>query len=460
MAAADTIETGKPTAHGYRAVWRWHFFAALWTAPFLIVLTLTGAIYLFDREIDGWWNRDIQTIEPGASTLPLATQEAAVRAAYPGATVNRVVLPRQDQEAALWNITPEAEPGLKNTPVDVYLDPFSGTVTGTADPGSQPMTIVRDLHGNLMGGDAGSHIVELVACWTLVMMATGLWLWWPRTWKWKGVFAPRLSASGRRFWRDLHAIPAMFNALLVIGLVMTGLPWSAFWGTQFAKLSDYSPFTATSPNFKAPPKAGGALADDLHAQHAMPDAEDNKVPWVIKHSQQPHGSGHHAMTSIADIEKLLPELETAKYGGGVRISYPRDATGIFMISYVPDKAEGQRTIYVDPGTGRLLGNIGWREYSPLAKAVEWGTMTHMGRQYGLVNQLANLAVCLLLIGSVVAGLILWWRRRPKGTLAAPALKAEDRMPGGVKALLITLALLFPLVGATMIPVLAWSWVRR
>lgn len=459
MTAAGPLEAGKPTPHGYRAVWRWHFFAALWTAPFLLVLTLTGAIYLFDREIDGWWNGALEKVVPGPSLLSLPAQEAAVRAAYPGAKINRVVLPRASDQAAVWNITPEAEPGLPSDAVDIYLDPYRGTVNGIADPGSQPMTIIRDLHGNLMGGDIGSHIVELVACWTLVMMATGLWLWWPRTWKLKGVFAPRLSASGRRFWRDLHAIPAMVNALLVIGLVMTGLPWSAFWGEQFSRIGDYSPFTATSPNFKAPPKAGGAPADDPHEQHAMPDAQTAKTPWAIRHSHHPHGSGH-GKASIADMEKLLPQLQTRQFGGGVRIFYPRDATGIFMISYVPDKAEGQRTIYVDPGTGKQLGNIGWREYSPLAKAVEWGTMTHMGRQYGLANQIANLIVCLVLIGSMVAGLILWWKRRPKGMLAAPTIKANDRMPGGVKALLIALAILFPLVGASMIPVLLWGWLRR
>lgn len=33
---------------GYRAVWRWHFVAGIITAPFLIVLAVTGAIYLFD----------------------------------------------------------------------------------------------------------------------------------------------------------------------------------------------------------------------------------------------------------------------------------------------------------------------------------------------------------------------------------------------------------------------------
>ena len=49
MASADM--TG---AALYRTIWRWHFYAALWTAPLLIVLTLTGVIYLFDRELDGW----------------------------------------------------------------------------------------------------------------------------------------------------------------------------------------------------------------------------------------------------------------------------------------------------------------------------------------------------------------------------------------------------------------------
>lgn len=80
-------------------------------------------------------------------------------------------------------------------------------------------------------------------------------------------------------------------------------------------------------------------------------------------------------------------------------------------------------------------------------------MTHMGRQYGLPNQIANLIVCLVLVASVAAGLTLWWKRRPNGELGAPQLRAGDRMPGGMKALIAALAILFPLVGVTMVPVL-------
>jgi uncharacterized iron-regulated membrane protein len=359
-----------------------------------------------------------------------------------------VRLPHAAGEAAVWNVT-TAQGDIR----DVYVDPYRGTVTGSANPSTQPMNVVRDLHGTLLGGEIGSHVVELVACWTLVMMATGIWLWWPRKWKTKGVFVPRLATSGRRFWRDLHAIPSIFNAVFVILLVLTGLPWSAFWGPQFAKIGEVMPFVAASPNFKAPPKADGSMGADPHAAHkqmAAADPDSAKIPWTIKHVHEPQGSGQ-GKGGIADIEAQLPKLDRAGFGGGVRIFYPKGESGVFMISYVPDKAEGQRTIYVDPGSGRIIGNIGWADYSPTAKAVEWGVMTHMGRQYGLPNQIANLVVCLTLVASIAAGLTLWWRRRPKGEMAG------DRMPGGMKALLTALAILFPLVGATMVPVIVWRF---
>ncbi|HZF45087.1 MAG TPA: PepSY domain-containing protein [Sphingomonadaceae bacterium] len=444
---------------GYRAVWRWHFIAALWTAPLLLILTISGAIYIFDRQIDGWWNRDKLEIAAEGPRLPLARQEALVRNAYPGAQLVRVRLPREADEASVWNIAlPDGRA------LDVYLDPYRGKVTGTEDPDLEPMVVVRKIHGTLLGGEIGSLLVELVACWTLVMMATGIWLWWPRRWKLKGVFVPRMATGGRRMWRDLHAVPSVLNAVLVILLILTGLPWSAFWGVQFAKIGEYVPLIAPSPNFHGAPQIDPAKPVDPHAMHAQhqhrPDPEEAKLPWTIRNSSAPQGSIRGAV-GIAEMEKLLPLLDRKNFGEGVRIFYPNAQREVFTISYVPDKAEGQRTVHVDPGTGRIVANIGWADYSPVAQWVEWGTMLHMGLQYGLANQLANLAVCLVLVGSVVAGLILWWRRRPKGSWGAPSVPEGQRFPAGLKALIAALAVLFPLVAASFIPVLVWSaWDRR
>ena len=36
----------------YRRIWRWHFFAGVVCVPFIFSLALTGAMYLFHRQID------------------------------------------------------------------------------------------------------------------------------------------------------------------------------------------------------------------------------------------------------------------------------------------------------------------------------------------------------------------------------------------------------------------------
>jgi uncharacterized iron-regulated membrane protein len=429
-------------AAAQRAVWRWHFYAGLFAAPVLIVLALTGALYLFDREIDHAWNRSLDTVAVSGDVQSLAAQEAAVLAAHPGARMLRVTLPVAEGRASRWLLQ-----DAHGSEREVFVDPYTARLQGAVDPKWQPMKLVRSLHGTLLTGQVGSHVVELAACWTLLMLVTGAVLWWPATWR-PGVLVPRTRARGRAFWRDWHALPALFNAVLVAGLVMTGLPWSAFWGQQFARLGTVLPFVAPSPNFSA---------------HLPGHAPAEGVPWTIQHAGADAHHGHaqtpHAQqtATVADVEALLPTLDMDRHGTGLRVFYPEPGRSVFMASYVPDRAQGQRTLYVDAAAPTV--DIGWDDYSPVARAVEWGVSTHVGRQYGRVNQFANLAVCLALIGSLVAALVMWWRRRPPGSLGSPARGADDRLPRPLALTIAVMAVLFPLLGASILLVLGLRKVR-
>jgi uncharacterized iron-regulated membrane protein len=438
----------KAASSRYRAIWRWHFYAGILIAPVLALLAATGAIYLFDREIDRWWNGDISTVSVGPALASLAQQEASVRANQPGATINRVVLPFDPGDTSKWLVTTNT-----GAEVEVNVDPYRNRVTGALDPAMQPTVIARTMHGTLFGGEVGSYIVELVACWTLVMLATGLMLWWPKAWRFRGTLLPRLGGRDRLRWRDLHAIPNALVAVFVALLILTGLPWTAFWGVQFAKIGTIVPFVAPTPNFAshAPTPQADMPPGHDHGQHSTGDA-GSKVPWVIQHSTRPHSSGGQTL-GIAAVEPHLALLDTAAFGGGVRIFYPDTPRDPFMVSYVPDRAQGQRTMHVDPANGRVLDDIGWQNYSRGGKAVEWGVMLHTGRQYGPANQLANLLVCLTLIGSIVAGLILWLKRRPSGALASRQTRPDDKMSPGVKLAIAALGLLFPLVAISLATVL-------
>ena len=44
----------------YHAIWRWHFYAGLFVLPFILILSVSGAIYLFKPQIDRWEERDFR----------------------------------------------------------------------------------------------------------------------------------------------------------------------------------------------------------------------------------------------------------------------------------------------------------------------------------------------------------------------------------------------------------------
>jgi uncharacterized iron-regulated membrane protein len=93
------------------------------------------------------------------------------------------------------------------------------------------------LHGELLMGDRGSNLVELAACWTIVLLITGLFLWWPRNMKGLGgVLYPRLFGGSRMFWRDIHSVVGMWISFCAIFLLLTGLPWAKFWGDYFKQV--------------------------------------------------------------------------------------------------------------------------------------------------------------------------------------------------------------------------------
>ena len=450
---------GRQHAGQRRALYFWHGWSALMVAPVLLVLLLTGSLYLFDREFDHLWQAKAYAVTPtGRAPASLQQQQDFLRQQYPAAQLNKVLLPREASQAVRWQLETAAGSRL------LYLDPYQLKVNAIEDPASAPMAVVRRLHGELLAGPVGAYLIEWMSCWTLFLLLTGAWLWWPRQWRLAGVFWPRRRADGLVHWRDWHAVPALLASLMLSFLVLTGLPWSVFWGQQFANISHQLSqasglgWIAPSPNFHtdvallsrelSSVPAIAPVRSDPHAQHraaASVPITGAAEPWSVQHHQVPTlANAQQGPADIQQVEAALALLALDKFGPGVRVFYPSDPHSPFKISYVPDKAQGQRTIYVDATTGKVLDDIGWQRYSFAAKVVEWGVMTHLGRQYGVLNQWLNLLFCLLAIIAIVAGLRLWWLRRQPGRWL-PAKLPSDRLPRALQLSLLALALLMPLL---------------
>ena len=97
--------------------------------------------------------------------------------------------------------------------------------------------------------------------------------------------------------------------------------------------------------------------------------------------------------------------------------------------------------------------MSWQtSWGSLAKLTSWGINAHMGRQVGVMNGIVMGVVSLGVIFSVLSAPIMYWKRRPRGSLGFPRRPYDARLMRGVVIIALVLGVLFPLLGASMIVV--------
>lgn len=174
----------------YNLAWRWHFYAGLFVIPFMILLSITGIIYLFKPQLDAWMYADLMQVPVAEQRLSADQQLAIVREAYPQATVSKYLPPAVQDRSAQFVINQGGQE------LNLFVDPYNGSLLGAQDALWNLQAVVRKLHGDLLIGTVGDRLIELAAGWGIVLVVSGLYLWWPRGSSGAGVLWPRLSAGG------------------------------------------------------------------------------------------------------------------------------------------------------------------------------------------------------------------------------------------------------------------------
>lgn len=435
MKNTNRITTKKQTKTSlYQTIWRWHFYAGLIFAPFLLILSVTGSIYLFKPEIEQMLYKEYYEVTPQGEKIPASIQIDEVLKTYPDAVVTKY---RPGEDAARSS---EITITLNQESYTVFIDPYTGQSLGLLNNEDRIMDKIEEFHGELMAGTVGDRIVELVACWAIVLIVTGLYLWFPRKkGGLSGILVPRFHKGNKILRRDLHAVPAVWITAGMFFLIMTGLPWSGFWGNQFQSV-----VTNTGQGYPPSVWIGSAPTSTIQTK----DIAD--VPWAAETLDVPKSTLEgFVQLSIDDVLSIANLLGVHP---SYTVIYPSDKEGVFTLSAFPPKAQDEVTVHIDQYSGAVLADYRYDHYGPIGKIVAWGITLHKGTQFGLLNQLVSLIICLGIIFVVCSGFYLWWKRKPKKGLGAPKAIRIKKM-NSFFFLLIGLAILFPLVGLSLI--LVW-----
>ncbi|WP_404461226.1 PepSY-associated TM helix domain-containing protein [Sutcliffiella horikoshii] len=423
----------------YQTMWRWHFYAGIIFAPFLIILAFSGAVYLFKPQIESYLYQDLYYVdETNAATLSVNGQAEKIRLQYPDAVITGVSVYDEEDRTFKFSTMQDGQA------VNVFVDPYSGKVLGDLPVEKELMTVFMKLHSELLvGGTVANRLVELAACWAIILILTGLYIWWPRnrTSIW-GTVLPRLRSKGRVFWRDMHAVPAFWLSIGLLVLILTGLPWSGVMGEQINRIA-----TATNTGYPAfsfsfgPKPQSGAVTKDV-AENVPWAAENVPVPSSVNNQYVPLTLNEAA--GIAEMRGIQKPYT---------ISMPQGEAGVFTIAASHSKPFDNATLHVDQYSGAVLTDVRYADYGFMGKAITLGIALHEGKLFGLANQLLGLLLCIGLIGMMVSSLIMWRKRKPQNGLGAPGRNVDIKIKRAVTIIMLLLGLVMPLVGISIIVVL-------
>ncbi|OJA89445.1 PepSY-associated TM helix domain-containing protein [Burkholderia ubonensis] len=463
------ISPARSASAGYRTLWRWHFYAGLFVMPFLVILAITGTLYCFQPQIEPLLYPHRLIVEPrDTPRLDADTLLAKARAAMPaGATPVSAQVSTAPARSAEYVF--RLRDGSRES---VYVNPYDGSVLGTLSVERRFMQVDRMLHRKLLLGKTGELLMELAACWTFVMIGTGVALWWPRgTTRVGRALRPDLSLRGRPLWKSIHATAGIWLAAGAVAFILTGLPWSGSWGKYFKAL-------AATVNLGEPQGAWGGLplrssragaapagtetrvaapaghrhdGGDSMPGMVMDDLPLSQTPWAVGNVPVPHSPSAPTPAPLT-LDRAITIVAGLGVTSGYTLALPAGADGVLTASYFPADPKAERTIYIDQYSGAVLKDIRYDDYGAVSQAVSYGTSLHMGRYFGFANQIVCAALSLGLAAMAVTGAVMWWKRRPAGKLGAPARERDAPPMRAWITGLVLLGIVFPLMGMTIVAV--------
>jgi uncharacterized iron-regulated membrane protein len=417
MSEAAEVSAQEKT-NQYKRFWRWHFYAAFLVIPFVLWQGVTGVIYLWHEEVaDTLWPdlRFVPEVQANANQkISLDAQLSRVMASRNGEMPKIIKLPNEKNRSTQFVF--EEKDGLSSPS---FTNPYSGQLLGSVSSKAWLPGLTRELHGGWPLGKTGSWLLELGACWCIVMVLTGVYLWWPRNSKgMAGVFYPRLGLGSRVFWKDIHAVIGMWFSVFFLAFLLTALPWTDVWGNYVLKPLQ------TMTGQTAPAALGFS-----HSNHVKANALS---------SHQTHLMLQQAV-NVARREGLNGNLEIRLKSGNAPIT----------ITLKAGRAANERVLQIDRHSGEVLARVNWSDYPIVPKMVSTGVDLHEGTFFGRANQLFNTFIVLALFWLVVTGFIGWFKRRPgKGMSAPPAM--QKPWPRWLKAAVLLLCIAMPLLGLSVV----------
>jgi len=353
-----------------------HLAVGIITGIVVLILCVTGAILAFEKQIEDWAERDPRATPPAGATELLSPDVLIANAR------------RVETDKAVnieWLGDPQMPVRIRYAKQPfVMVNGWSGEVIGRGAVSLRGFfRWITQLHVGLVGKVTGHWIVDVSNACFVFLAISGLYLWWPRQFRWKALrnsIAMRFDVRGKaRDWNWHNALGFWFLLPLLLiaasGLVLSFKPVDQWWRSFASRHVLAASLPASLPT-AAFPTVGKPLAwNDL-----MSIAQTCHPGWYAIMFTNPAPLDRQRTVSLI-INLGLPAERTKSH-----------------------------TLVLDKTSGRIIKSNDWANDDPGIRARAIARCGHTGEILGFWGQALALLACLAGIVLAYTGFALSWRR--------------------------------------------------
>jgi uncharacterized iron-regulated membrane protein len=360
-----------------------HLWLGLSSGLVVFVIAITGCLYAFQDEIQNLTQPYRFVEHEERPVLPPSRLKAIAEKELPGKSIHAVLYakPGNAAQVIFYSIEPEYY-------YLVYLNPFSGEVLKVKNAQAGFFPFILDGHFYFwLPKEVGQPFVATATLVFLVMVVSGLVLWWPKNRKAsKQRFSIRFNARWRRKNYDLHNVLGFYISWVAIIFAATGLVWGFEWfGNAYYKMAGGE----KSLVYAEPP------SDTTQLIHEEPPAIDRIYTRMrLAHPTAEVLEVHIPATAASSIEvSINPELGTY---------------------WKTDYRYFDQYTLQELSVGHIYGRF--NEASAPDKLLRMNYDLHTGAVFGLAGKVFAFFAGLLIASLPVTGFCIWWGRRQKEKL--------------------------------------------
>lgn len=382
-----------------------HLWLGLASGIVVLIVSITGCLFAFQEEIsEALYKKQYFVQAQDKATLPLSTltteAQKALGAAHPIGFITAYKAPGRAWEFMSYKENDTAFTYFGNVEYyrSAFVNPYTGEITGIRDYKYDFFSIVKYLHWSLLlNTKYGQPIVGWSTLIFVVLLITGLVLWWPRRWNKatrRQSFAIKWKARFKRLNYDLHNVLGFYALLLALVLGLTGMVWSFTWFQSAA----YAAAAGTTQ----PPQ-------HKEVKSAHTTAPPPAKPIDLAYAQ--------AVAQLPDYKRL--GISPADGKEGVIYCYGYRGTETY---YNFDELQ------FDQYSGKLLNRINEKDRNNGERLLNMNYDIHVGAIGGITGKIIAFLISLVCASLPVTGFLVWWGKRHKKSLQKPPVRRMVAQP--------------------------------